>query len=397
MISYLTLYKKAARKSNKILVLKIKMDLRVMDKLRLLKLDSELRPQIKMKPMSRYYFVTATNPGEQFFVFASTAAWLIRKTGKDFEQPNEEDDPNTIIASIIDVLREKDLAVDFSSHKLKQGFGDQVCYILNVLADEALAKENFEWQKPIVAIPDTEEAADEVDQVEDETEIILDKVEEEMAIYSEESEGEFAEENETSNLSSKVHDWETWKLELERVAPALRLKVAADGRDWRARHTQMRTYRDDLFERYKTTGSQLNKLYNSISSVMDKVAARENILNEQFGPLVLEYGSLLDELNKVTNENKEVSVGVTERQEVLNELTAKVENIKQRTESKGSSMNDNSPLVTAKKAVVTLKKDIQELDFQIIVLLWLLTTKENPNSNNFLTNAESRISATETY
>lgn len=375
------------------------MDLNLIDKLRLLKIDTELRPQIKMKPMSRFYFITSTNPGEQFYVFASTAAWLIRKTGKDFEQPNEEDDPNSIIAGIIDYLRERDVAVDFSSHKVKQGYGEQVCYILNTLADEALKKDNFEWQKPIVEIPETEENVDDLDQVEDETEILLDKVEDEMAIYSEESEGELdnAGENETNNKVSKVHDWEAWKLELERVAPALRLKISADGRDWRARHSQMRTYRDELFERFKTTGTQLNKLHSNISSVMDKIAARENIINEQFEPLVKEYGSLLDELNKVSNEYKEVSVGVTERQEMLNEITAKVENIKQRTESKGSSMNDNSPLVTAKKAVATLKKETQELDFQIIVLLWMLTTKENPNSNNFLANAESRMVTSEAY
>lgn len=376
------------------------MDLNIMDKLRILKIDTELRPQIKMKSMSRYYFITSTNPGEQFFVFASTAAWLIRKTGKEFEQPNEEDDPNSITASILDVLREKDIIVDFSSHKLKQGFGDHVCYILNVLADEALKVQKFEWQKPIVNIPDTEESVDDLDQVEDETEIILDKIEDEMGIYSGESEGEeygTAEEKEPNNLGNRVHDWEAWKLELERVAPALRLKISADGRDWRARHAQMRSYRDELFDRFKTTGTQLNKLHSNISSVMDKIAARENILNEQFDPLVREYGRLLDELNKVTNEYKEVSVGVTERQEVLNELTAKVENIKQRTESKGSSMNDNSPLVTAKKGVETLKKDIQELDFQIIILLWLLISKENPKSNNYLANAESRIVNTEVY
>ncbi|XP_039748288.1 intraflagellar transport protein 57 homolog [Pararge aegeria] len=376
------------------------MDLNIMDKLRILKIDTELRPQIKMKSMSRYYFMTSTNPGEQFFVFASTAAWLIRKTGKEFEQPNEEDDPNAVIALILDALREKDIIVDFSSHKLKQGFGDQVCYILNVLADEALKYENFEWQKPFVNIPDTEESVDDLDQVEDETEIILDKIEEEMGIYSGESEGEEygnAEEKEPNNLGIKVHDWEAWKLELERVAPALRLKISADGRDWRARHAQMRSYRDELFDRFKTTGTQINKLHNNISSVMDKITARENILNEQFEPLVREYGSLLDELNKVTNEYKEVSVGVTERQEMLNELTAKVENIKQRTESKGSSMNDNSPLVTAKKGVETLKKDIQELDFQIIILLWLLISKENPKSNNYLASAESRIINAEVY
>ncbi|CAG4960902.1 unnamed protein product [Colias eurytheme] len=370
------------------------MDLNIMDKLRLLKIDTELRPQIKMKPMSRYYFVTSTNPGEQFFVFASTAAWLIRKTGKAFEQPNEEDDPNAIIAVIVETLREKEIAVDFSSHKLKQGYGDQVSYILNVLADEALKAENFEWQKPIVDIPDTEESVDDVDQVEDETEITLDKVEEEMAIYSEESDAEQfgdVEEKESETLGNKIYDEEAWKLELERVAPALRLKISADGRDWRTRHAQMKVYKDELCERFKTTGTQLNKVYNNINSGMEKIAARENILNERFQPLVRKYGMLLDELNKVTNEYKEVSVGVTERQEMLNEITAKIENIKQRTESRGSSMNDNAPLVTAKKALETLNKDIQELDFQIIVLLWMLISKENPKSNNFLMNSESKV------
>ncbi|CAG9782268.1 unnamed protein product [Diatraea saccharalis] len=362
-------------------------------------MDTELRPQIKMKPLSRFYFVASTNPGEQFYVFASVAAWLIRKIGKDFEQPNEEDDPNSIITNIIDFLRERNISVDFSPSKLKQGYGEQVCYILNVLAQEAMMSINFEWQKPIVDIPEAEENTDDLDQVEDETEIILDKVEEEMEIYSEQSDDEYgnADEKEPDNIGHKVHDWEAWKLELERVAPALRLKITADGRDWRARHSQMRTFRDDLLDRFKTTGSQLNKLHSNISSVIDKITARENIINEQFEPLVREYGALLDELNKVSNEYKEVSVGVTERQEMLNEITAKVESIKQRTESRGSSMNDNSPLVTAKKAVTTLKKDIQEMDFQIIILLWFLTTKENPNSNNFLANAESRIVTAEAY
>ncbi|CAH0397183.1 unnamed protein product [Chilo suppressalis] len=375
------------------------MDLNIMDKLRLLKIDTELRPQIKMKPMSRYYFIASTNPGEQFYMFASVAAWLIRKTGKDFEQPHEEDDPNTIITNIIDFLREKDISVEVSPNKLKPGNGEQVCHILNVLAQEAMRAQNFEWQKPIVDIHETEENTDDLDQVEDETEIILDKVEEEMEIYSDESDDEYGdvEEKESNNISNKVHDWEAWKLELERVAPALRLKITADGRDWRARHAQMRSFRDDLMDKFKTTGTQLNKLHSNISSVIDKITSRENIINEQFEPSVREYGSLLDELNKVTHEYQEVSVGVTERQETLNEITAKVENIKQRTESRGSSMNDNSPLVTAKKAVSILKKDIQEMDFQIIILLWFLTTKENPNNNNFLANAESRIVATEAY
>ena len=35
---------------------------------------------LMLKP-SRHYFVLQTNPGEQFFMFSSLAAWLIRKLG----------------------------------------------------------------------------------------------------------------------------------------------------------------------------------------------------------------------------------------------------------------------------------------------------------------------------
>lgn len=46
------------------------------------------------------------NPGEQFYLFCSLAAWLIRKSGRLFEQPQESDDPNSTISNILDVLRE---------------------------------------------------------------------------------------------------------------------------------------------------------------------------------------------------------------------------------------------------------------------------------------------------
>lgn len=54
----------------------------------------------------RHYFALQTNPGEQFYLFTSLAAWLIRKTGRPFEQPQEYDDPNSTISSILDSLRQ---------------------------------------------------------------------------------------------------------------------------------------------------------------------------------------------------------------------------------------------------------------------------------------------------
>ena len=37
----------------------------------------------------RHYFALATNPGEQFHYFTNIAVWLLRKCGKNLEQPQE--------------------------------------------------------------------------------------------------------------------------------------------------------------------------------------------------------------------------------------------------------------------------------------------------------------------
>ena len=73
-----------------------------------------------MRPLSRHYFVLQTNPGEQFYLFTSLAAWLIRKTGRQFEPPQEFDDPNSTIANILDNVRQIGVAIDFPPSKLKQ-------------------------------------------------------------------------------------------------------------------------------------------------------------------------------------------------------------------------------------------------------------------------------------
>lgn len=96
---------------------------------------------------NRHYFVIPTNPGEQFYTFTCLAAWLIRKAGKNFEMPQESDDPNSTIALILDFLREINVPVEFPPNKLKQGIGEHAVYVLDNLADNALKVEKFKWKK----------------------------------------------------------------------------------------------------------------------------------------------------------------------------------------------------------------------------------------------------------
>lgn len=92
-----------------------------------------------------------TNPGEQFYLFSSLAAWLVRKAGKNFEQPQESDDPNATIALILDHVKEV-AAVEFPPNKLKQGVGEHAIYVLDNLADQAIKVSKFKWKKYVILL-----------------------------------------------------------------------------------------------------------------------------------------------------------------------------------------------------------------------------------------------------
>ncbi|EYB97722.1 hypothetical protein Y032_0138g2078 [Ancylostoma ceylanicum] len=79
----------------------------LVDKLKLLNYeDGFLKMNTAFKPVQRHYFVNSRNVGEQFFMFTSLAAWLIRKGGNEsYEMPQEFDDPNATIAGIMGHLR----------------------------------------------------------------------------------------------------------------------------------------------------------------------------------------------------------------------------------------------------------------------------------------------------
>ena len=105
----------------------------LLDKLKLLNYEEEFVKELRMRPLNRHYFVLQRNPGEQFYLFTSLAAWLIRKTGRDFEPPQEFDDPNTVITNILENVRQMGVTIDFAPSKLKQGISLKSFISLNSL------------------------------------------------------------------------------------------------------------------------------------------------------------------------------------------------------------------------------------------------------------------------
>jgi intraflagellar transport protein 57 len=153
----------------------------LIEKLKILNYENLLLKQMKMKSLNKFYFNKVKNSGEQFFLFVSICAWLIRETGKSFQQPQEFDDPNVVISKIIKSLNEMDVATDFQSNKLISGAGPICVYVLDCLATKVLKLSTVQIQKPQIKVEENSS----LDIVENESEIILEKLDEQIVMESE--------------------------------------------------------------------------------------------------------------------------------------------------------------------------------------------------------------------
>ncbi|XP_058059691.1 intraflagellar transport protein 57 homolog [Anopheles bellator] len=366
----------------------------LMEKLKLLNYERLLLREMKMKQINRYYFLRSFNPGEQFFMFTSICAWLIRKIGKTFDQPQEFDDPNIVISRIIRVLQEMDVPTDFQTNRLILGAGPICVYIMDCLATQALKLTKFQIKRPECRKEDDPM----VDLIENDSEIILEKVEEEqMAGISDESEDErnglfdlsFTDQRSQNRRAAaaakkgdeykvdSLSDSEAWRLELERVLPQLKVVVKTDPRDWRAHLEQMRTLRNNIDTATAETDSQLKKLQTDIGYVMEKIESREKHLNNDLKDkdLIVQYKEVLIEHNQVSAQMKQCEQEKANNEQELAKITNELENVKIQMEQRGNSMTDGSPLINIKKAIFRIKEEISEMDIKIGVMEHSLNTE----------------------
>ncbi|XP_005103543.1 intraflagellar transport protein 57 homolog [Aplysia californica] len=361
----------------------------LLDKLRLLDYDKDFSRKMNLKPINRHYFAIQTNPGEQFYMFTSLAAWLLRKAGRQFEQPQEYDDPNATISSILDEVRKYGHAIDFPPSKLKQGWGEHCIYILDRLADEALKSTNFHWKKPQYP----EEEMDEENIVEDDSELTLNEIEKTMAI-GQNSDVEDADDDEPMmdlegmkrlNLnkqnfeSSKPEeilesttDAADWRLEVERVMPQLKVTIRTDNKDWRVHLEQMHQHHEGIETSLTDSRSHLDKLQDEISRTLEKIASREKYINSQLEHLLMNFRSVQDALAETKEKYRQASGGVTERSRTLAEITEELEKVKQEMDERGSSMTDGAPLVRIKQSIHQLKNESKQMDIRAGVVEHIL-------------------------
>ncbi|XP_017856812.1 PREDICTED: intraflagellar transport protein 57 homolog [Drosophila arizonae] len=359
----------------------------LLEKLKLLNYEKHLLREYKLKPLSRFYFVKATNPGEQFFMFTLICWWLCRKLGKEMERPQEYDDPNTVIAKIMQILEEIDVPVDFTPNKLIRGAGPICLMVLDVLATQALKVTQVNYQR--LHIAQEEEFVG--DYLEDNAEIILEKLEDEQnaGALSDDSDLELEAHNfkqlnwlnrqkrsmgelpagTTDELNARLSDQQEWRLELERVLPQLKVFVKADARDWRTHISQMETLNTSIANVAETTQAQLKKLHSEFTFSLEKIESREKHLNNEFQQLIQQYKELSIELSTVQYAQTQLQDESEKQMNQLSEVMAEQELKKQEMERRGQVMSDGSSVQQIKKAIVKLKDDIAQLNLEVALLV----------------------------
>ena len=112
----------------------------LVERLKALDYESKFCETTGSRQISRSHFAFETaNRDGQFKLFLQLVAWLLNEARADAEFEIEEyDDPNTSVTKMMLALKSTGFAMEVSTMKLKQGFGEAVLSVLGYLCDKAL-------------------------------------------------------------------------------------------------------------------------------------------------------------------------------------------------------------------------------------------------------------------
>jgi len=170
-----------------------------------------------------------------------------------------------------------------------------------------------------------------------------------------------------SILTSSI-DPTAWKLEVERLAPKLRLTVPADARDWRQHLDTACAHASALTTGWTDAQAALQRLASDVGAALERLTAREAALNNQFEGALAGYAAAHAALAEAQEEAAARADGVSARDAELHRLGAALEEVKAALDARGSSLSDASPLVRVKAAITTLRRELGAMEVRIGVV-----------------------------
>lgn len=354
----------------------------LLEKFKLLEYEQNFcrRKKPYRKPLSASYFAfPQINSSEQFSYFCNLAVWVLGLAGVEVAPPKSVDDPNIFLAELIRNVRSLGFAQPtYHASKLTQGFGPEVCGLLDGLTQLVMEKLQVRLKRPVYPVeegtgeeeieddPNHEAGTDAMEQVAD-----ADYEEEEAYMQG----GMGAKEgNESSDvpdekaiIASKI-DPNAWKIELERVGPKLRITLAADSKDWRNHLEQTHAQNKIITDLWPDSRSQLDRLRGDLDGSLEKVNTREKFLNEQFDTLMSGYKVERESLMQLQERHNASAEVVSDRNSELHRILEQLEEIKGLMGERGSNINDNTPVVRIKAAIKKLGEEMHGMEVRLGVV-----------------------------
>lgn len=130
-----------------------------------------------------------------------------------------------------------------------------------------------------------------------------DDVSEQMSEITDKELNEILNDENVNLIESQIDPYE-WKLELERVAPSLKVKSKENMKDWRSKvikATQLHNNVGSVVTDVKTT---LERLSSELTRTCDRIETRESSINMNLDETAEEYKVNIQRLNELGEEYK---------------------------------------------------------------------------------------------
>ena len=369
------------------------------EKLKLLHYERDFltRRRPAWPPLTRTYFARpAGNGGEQFHYFTSLAAYLLNLAGSSFRAPEQFDDPNAACSNIFAELAQCGFDTpSFAPGKLKHGHGREVVGVLAGLCDLVVASHYARWDGPEYAreAPAEDAAASESLALEDDEADALnatfgteDGIGDDAATDEESDDDEIgyagargpptplalradtktAEEIEDARAIESAVDATAWKLELERVAPQLKVaSAAAETKDWRAHLEQAKKHRRRVAEAFPEARARLERVAEDAAGALAKIDQRERFVNDQLGPLAAEYKRERERMRETQERHDASAETVAELTNELARVGERLEEVRTTMAEGAESVADTTPLTKLKASVEGLQGEMKVMEVRI--------------------------------
>merc|ERR1719265_2244807 len=170
------------------------------------------------------------------------------------------------------------------------------------------------------------------------------------------------------NMKQATVDPKEWQLEVERVAPKLKVVVPDDPKEWRTHLEQTKGYKGIIEGMFPNTKQQLQKLSTELGTVLERIRSKENFINTQFEYIAGDYREQQEELQRITQQYNELNEVVMNLQNDQKSVTEDLETVKGEMEERSTTVTDTAPVVKLKDAFKQLRQDTRQLEVRIGVV-----------------------------